>query len=185
MNNLLNLDILIYLNLGLIALVFALLVMVIALYFRIKKASMVREDATISDKKTQAELSLKISEAAVSRINEITQGSSVRVEESVRKFADEMARLAQEKSKEIGDFIEKQEQDQVKESQFFVANSLVKIEKEVEEYRQNKIEKVDEQIRQIVLSAAREVIGRAISLSEHEDLVSKALERAKKDQLFV
>lgn len=180
-----NLDILIYLNFGLFALVSALLILTIVLYFKVKKTSNAQEDTVISDKKTQAELSLKIAEAAVGRINEITRGSSIRIEDAVKKFADDMARLAQEKSKEIGDFIEKQEQDQVKESQFFVANSLVKIEKEVEEYRKNKLEKVDEQIRQIVLSAAREVIGRAISLSEHEDLVSKALERAKKDQLFV
>ena len=72
----------------------------------------------------------------------------------------------------------------MKESQYFVANMLSKVEKESEEYRKNKLGKIDEEIRQIVLSAAREVIGRAISLSEHEDLVNKALEKAKKEHIF-
>ena len=179
------LDILIYLNFALVVFVFLLFVLVCAVYFKVKKTSVQQDESVISDKKERSELSLKIAETAVLRINEITQGSSLRVEEAVKKFADDMARLSEEKSKEIGEFIEKQEQDQVKESQFFVANALSKIEKEVEEYKRNKLTKVDEEIRQIVLSAAREVIGRAISLSEHEDLVSKALERAKKDRLFV
>ena len=55
----------------------------------------------------------------------------------------------------------------------------------MDEYKKNRLIQVDEQVRDIVFRAAKEVIGRSISFSEHEDLVNKALERAKKEKIFV
>ena len=47
-----------------------------------------------------------------------------------------------------------------------------------------RVAEIDDQVRQIILSAAREVLGRSISLSEHEQLVREALDKAKKDKVF-
>lgn len=173
-----------YSNVLVLALLVVVLLVAAAIYFKIKKTQENELGAKDVDRNFREELSKKIEETALKRLGEITKESSVRIEESVKMFSEEMAKLAQQKSLEIGAFIEKQQQEQVKESQFFVANSLSRVENDVAEYKKNKMAKIDLEIRQIVLSAAREVIGRAISLSEHEDLVSKSLERAKKDQIF-
>ncbi len=159
-------------------------VLVLVLSIKIKKNAADEEKFLASDKHLRESLSKKIEELAASTISEITHDSASRVEKEVQRFIEELADLSSAKSREIAAFVQKAEQEQVKESQFFVANMLSKAEKEVEEYKKNKIGNVDEQIREIVISAAREVIGRAISLSEHEDLVNKALEKAKKDQIF-
>jgi F0F1-type ATP synthase membrane subunit b/b' len=161
------------------------LVLILALLLKIKKESANEEKFLASDKHFREHLSKKIEELAESTIAQITSDSAERVERGVGKFIQELNDLSEAKSREIAAYVQKAEQEQVKESQFFVANMLTKAEKEVEEYKKNKISKVDEQIREIVISAAREVIGRAISLSEHEDLVNKALEKAKKDQIFL
>ncbi len=159
-------------------------VLVLALLYKNSKNYSNEEKFLAADNHFREHLSKKIEELAVSTISEITSDSSDRVEKEVEKFIRELSDLSSAKGREIAAFVQKSEQEQVKESQFFVANMLSKAEKEVEEYKKNKLGKVDTQIREIVISAAREVIGRAISLSEHEDLVNKALEKAKKDQIF-
>jgi flagellar biosynthesis/type III secretory pathway protein FliH len=171
---------------NLISLVVSLItfVLVLVLSLKIRKNSADEEKFLVWDKHLREDLSKKIEELAISTISGITGDSAKRLEDEVQKFIRELTDLSDEKSREIAAYVQKAEQEQVKESQFFVANMLSKAEKEVEEYKKNKISKVDEQIREIVISAAREVIGRAISLSEHEDLVNKALEKAKKDQIF-
>ncbi len=174
-------EIISYSALGLSAVCVVLLILI---YLKIKNTYHDEEKFLASDKNFRSDLSNKIEELALAKIEEITRASSSNIEGEVKKFALAMAKLTQEKSLEISNFIQKQEEEQVKESQFFVANSLARVEHEIDEYRKNKLEKIDSEIRQIVFSAAREVIGRAISLSEHEDLVSKALERAKKDRVF-
>lgn len=182
-------DLPVYINiqiLTLISLVVSLLTLflVIVLFFKVRKNFRDQERLIAGDRKLREELSKQIEEIATKRIKELVGDSGEKIESEVRKFSEELARLAHARSSELAAYIEKAQQEQVKESQFFVANMLSKLEKEAEDYRQNKLKKVDEQIREIVLSAAREVIGRAISLSEHEDLVTKALDRAKKDQIF-
>ncbi len=159
-------------------------VLVLTLLFKIKNNSDNEEKFLESSKHLREHLSKKIEELATSTISEITGDSAARVEKEVQKFIGELSDLSTTKSREIAAYVQKAEEEQVKESQFFVANMLSKAEKEVEEYKKNKLIKVDQQIREIVIAAAREVIGRAISLSEHEDLVNKALEKAKKDQIF-
>ena len=72
-----------------------------------------------------------------------------------------------------------------KESQYYVANMHIKAEQQIEKYKQDRLKDVDKELREIVFKAAREVIGRSISFSEHEDLVNRALERAKKEKLFI
>lgn len=78
-----------------------------------------------------------------------------------------------------------QQKGMVRETQYLVANKFAKVQKELEEYRNSQLKKIDAQIYLIIFEASREVLGRSISRGEHEDLVRKALERAKKDRFFL
>jgi F0F1-type ATP synthase membrane subunit b/b' len=53
------------------------------------------------------------------------------------------------------------------------------VEKELENYKRKKMEEIDHKIYQMVQEISKEVLGKAISLSDHEDLVLEALEKAK------
>lgn len=177
-------DILVYLNLAWLFILLVLFVVVIFLYQKIQNNYRDEEKLLAGDKKLKHDLAKKIEDLAQDRVDEIFTKVSEDLDTDIKRRFEELGNLISKKGEEISDFVGKQQEEQLKESQFFVANMLSKIEKETEDYRKNKLTKVDEEIRQIVLSAAREVIGRAISLSEHEDLVTKALEKAKKEQIF-
>lgn len=55
------------------------------------------------------------------------------------------------------------------------------IEKGLEEYKKKKLEDVDTNIQKIVMNTVKLTIGKSISTKEHEKLVLKALEEAKKE----
>jgi len=137
----------------------------------------------LSDELTYA-VSKKIDESVEKILGDTLADSRTKIDGEIRKFSEELLRLIHARSAELSAYVDKTQQDQAKQSQFYVANMLAKIEVDAKDYRENKFKEIDQEIRQIVLAAAREVIGRAISLSEHEDLVNKALERAKRDKLF-
>ena len=58
------------------------------------------------------------------------------------------------------------------------------VKKEIQSYREEKLQKIDQDIYNVLEKVAKEVLGKAISLSEHEDLIEKALEKAKKEGVF-
>ena len=65
-----------------------------------------------------------------------------------------------------------------------ILQSIQTIEKEMEAYKKARIQKVDENVFEILRQVTQRVIGRALSPQDHEDLVIKSLEEAKKENVF-
>lgn len=95
-----------------------------------------------------------------------------------------LSTTASKQSQELASYIKDQQESILKESQLLVANNLAKVSGEIESYKASQLKKIDTSIHSIVSSVAKEVLGRTISLSEHEDLVKRALARAKKSRFF-
>lgn len=55
---------------------------------------------------------------------------------------------------------------------------------QIDDYKATQIEGLEEKVQEKVQELAKEVLGKAISLSEHEDLVMKSLEKAKKEGIL-
>lgn len=55
---------------------------------------------------------------------------------------------------------------------------------EVENYKKEKLQKVDQEIYEIMEKISKLVLGKALSLSEHEDLIEESLKKAKKEGIF-
>lgn len=55
-----------------------------------------------------------------------------------------------------------------------------KTEKEIENYKRERLKEIDRKIYRLVGQVAKKVIGRTIDLTNHEELVIEALEKAKK-----
>lgn len=60
-----------------------------------------------------------------------------------------------------------------------------KKQKEIEDYKLQRLKAIDENINKIIARVSQEVLGKAIPLDEHERLVIEALERAKKEEVFI
>lgn len=56
--------------------------------------------------------------------------------------------------------------------------------KEIENYRKEELRKIDSGIYELLEKIAKEVLGKALSLADHEDLIEKSLERAKEEGVF-
>lgn len=56
--------------------------------------------------------------------------------------------------------------------------------KEIHDYKRDAMKKIDDGIYQIVLSVAKNVLGKTISLEEHQALILRALDEAKKEGFF-
>ena len=59
-----------------------------------------------------------------------------------------------------------------------------KIEGEIDKYRKVRLQQVDVAIFEILREVSQRVIGKALTLEEHEELVIKSLEEAKKENVF-
>jgi cell division septum initiation protein DivIVA len=57
--------------------------------------------------------------------------------------------------------------------------------KEIEAYKSQRLKLVDQTINEIIAKVAEEVLGKAIPIDEHEALVLEALEKAKKEEVFI
>ena len=58
------------------------------------------------------------------------------------------------------------------------------VKKEIQNYKKNALQKIDQGIYAILERISNLVLGKALSLSEHEDLIEKSLEKAKKEGVF-
>ena len=66
----------------------------------------------------------------------------------------------------------------------FRQNLLVNLEKEIETYKTAKMHRIEQASNGIVQKVAQEILNKSLSLEDHQNLVIKSLERAKKDGLF-
>lgn len=134
--------------------------------------------------RTNTRIAKKVEEQAAKRIEEVITKMTQNVQGQIRGELDKLVDTAQKEAAELSDFVKKEQSIVLKESQLMVANIVAKAEKDAEEYRQAQIDKLSTQVNSIVASAAREILGRSISTDEHENLVSQALEKAKKNKFF-
>jgi hypothetical protein len=58
------------------------------------------------------------------------------------------------------------------------------LKKEMEDYKNQELQKVEEGIYELLENVSKLVLGKALSLSEHEELIEKSLKEAKKEGIF-
>lgn len=162
----------------------AFLIILAALFILISKISHESKHHVHEDHLLNKRVAKKIEEEAGEKLDKMIAATAENLEREIRVQISKLVDRADAESREMTQFVANQEEAIVKESQMMVANIVAKAEKEADVYRQNQIDKVSGQINSIVSSAAKDVLGRSISITEHEDLVSQALERAKKDKFF-
>ena len=65
-----------------------------------------------------------------------------------------------------------------------VSEGYKKIEEEIGKYKTARLKQVDDTIFEILREVTQKIIGHAISFEEHEELVKKSLEEAKRENIF-
>ena len=85
--------------------------------------------------------------------------------------------------KEVDDYekiLQKETIDSQKIVEGKIEEDYSRIQKEVSQYKDQMLKKIDEEIYGILETVSKEAIGKSISLTQHEELIIDALEKAKK-----
>src|SRR4030042_3617858 len=138
------------------------------LFVKMRKIIQQQKEIILLDNKIRRRVSKKIEKLSTERLDEIIKQTTSKLETELKKHFSDLAEFSANESNKMGQFIIKQQEAITKESQYHVANMLMKAEKDVALYKERKLNQADQQLRDIVFRAAREVIGRSISFTEHE-----------------
>ena len=65
-----------------------------------------------------------------------------------------------------------------------IDSDYIEAKKEIKDYKEEELKKVNQGIYELLEKVSRLVLGKALSLSEHEALIEKSLEEAKKEGIF-
>ncbi len=76
------------------------------------------------------------------------------------------------------------EVDLQKQISEFNQTLLPKLEKDVDEYKQLRLKQAEQTVNRIIQKASIEIFGKMISFTDHQDIMIKSLERAKKEGIF-
>lgn len=72
-----------------------------------------------------------------------------------------------------------------KEDRTYMESELKRIKQELEEYKKQELTKISANIYEILARTSEAVLGKAVNLDLHQELVIKALEQAKRDGVFI
>lgn len=118
------------------------------------------------------------------KLSKILADYAKKLADAHSKYQEQLAKLAGDSNQQMGDFIKVQQDAIVKSSNLIIERVTVAAIGEINKYKENQMMRVDNEARDLVQRVAGEVLNRAISLEEHEDLARAALVRAREDGIF-
>ncbi|PIS14644.1 hypothetical protein COT64_01595 [Candidatus Shapirobacteria bacterium CG09_land_8_20_14_0_10_39_12] len=131
----------------------------------LKKATAIEADARVNQKQFKKLLN--------EELNRVMHRYSLRLEENSQKaFVFYQKSLEENMDKNIKILNDNAED--------FKKALLSSLEKEIKEQKEEKLKRLSEEIFKVLQEASGEVLNRSLSLSNHEDLVLEALEKAQK-----
>ena len=159
----------------------AVLILLVVIYFKVAKG---KSEKSLLDRHYKGRIAKKVEKEAAEKLSEVLDAYSLALSNQAKVNFQKMTDLSVKSGKDLADFIKKQEEAIVKESQYLAATNVLKVEKEMASYRQNQIKKLDAKINTVLVEVSKQVLGKAIDLKNHQDLVIEALNKAKAENLF-
>ena len=159
----------------------AVLILLTVVFFR---QSGGKSDKSLLDRRYKGRIAAKVEKEAAEKLSKIFDAYSLALSNQTKENFRKMTDLAAKSGEDLADFIKKQEEAIVKESQYLVATNVLKMEKEMENYRQNQIKKLDSKINSVLVEVSKQVLGKAVDLKNHQELIIEALDKAKAENLF-
>lgn len=153
---------------------------------RIKSQRLV-EDAqmfsTTGSKKLQDALDFMLQDQTRAFTDEM-KNARLQTEKKLLSVADEVNQMAATELKVFASTLQEQTQKTQAEAAVSIQQVFASMGEEVEKYKQARLAMVDQVVRDMVLKVAREVMGETLTMSDHETLVLKALEEARKKNVI-
>lgn len=101
-----------------------------------------------------------------------------------KTYSASLQKLASQSLTEFQNITRVMETDLQKQSQQFRDAMLPSLQKELEEYKTMRLQQTERTITHIIQEVSQEILNKAISLDDHERLLTESLEKAKKEGVF-
>ena len=158
-----------------------------------KEAAATLSKAQMLDADAKQQLESQLAALATKQFNTLDELSKAlfseykrQVEEEKRKNIETLSNVSHdienELVNEVKDFknlLQKETIEKEKEVETRINADYSTIEKEMNEYRQRKLAKIDENIYEILADLSKQILGKALNLEDHQNLVLKILEDIK------
>ena len=109
----------------------------------------------------------------ISKNTEIFQNTSKDIEESVLSEINKFKEIVEQKTVESQDLVRKE-----------IEGEYDEVKKDLVAYREKELKKVDDGIYQLLQRVTQIVLGKALPLSDQENLITESLEKAKQEGIF-
>ncbi|MEX0621371.1 MAG: hypothetical protein WD187_00015 [Candidatus Woykebacteria bacterium] len=110
-------------------------------------------------------LGKEVESAGLAARQEVLDATKLRIAELAESMSSELAQIGKTADEKIS-------------SELTASQEVIKA------YRDQKLKELDSKVYQVLSQVAKKTIGRTIDLSDHEELVMQALEKAKKENLL-
>ncbi len=102
----------------------------------------------------------------------------------MRDVSEDMKEEVVAEFEEFTDSLEKSTFDSEKLVEEQTRKEYEELRHKMKEYERNKLEKIDSNMLRIIARVSKQVIGDALSMEKHADLVMKSLQEAQEESLF-
>jgi len=165
-------------------------------YHQVVDTALARERKIIEDATAEAETILKnaqfVNKSSTEEVNIALGHMIAEVQKEATAVAknfmtDYEASLKQLSSQSLADFdsvakgLKTDLQAQIKD---FQDQLLPELRSELAAYKRARLDQIENTVREIVQKSAQEILNKALSLEDHQDLVVKSLEKAKQEGVF-
>jgi F0F1-type ATP synthase membrane subunit b/b' len=116
---------------------------------------------------------VKFKNSAEKELPEIEKIKSEIQERILKEIEKEIKKLSESISKKTEQIYQSAAQS--------VNEEVIQAQEYIKNYKEKKIKEINKKVYQIINDISKEIIGKSISMREHEDLVIRALENAKKE----
>jgi hypothetical protein len=101
-----------------------------------------------------------------------------------KNYSASLQQVANQSLTEFQTIVRSLQIDLQKQTKDFGSTMLPTIEKELEEYKKMRLQQADRTITHVVQEVSQEILNKALSLDDHQQLLIEALEKAKKEGIF-
>lgn len=146
------------------------------------------EELTEATKRSLEAKAERLVEESVSKQSEVFQKVMKDITDSYKKELGELGSLQIQQSKSVVDSVKRSADEQIRslreEILRITEEEKKKVKEEMQTYKDKLKAGLNQNIFSIISEVARETIGESIDTVKHEELVLKALEKAKSEKLF-
>ncbi len=101
-----------------------------------------------------------------------------------KTYSTTLQQLATQSLTDFHSVVKTMEEDLQKQTKDFSATMLPGLEKELEEYKKLRLQQADRTINHVIQEVSQQILNKALSLEDHQQLLIEALEKAKKEGVF-